>query len=215
MSSRLPWRHVGVRVARIVGGAEQSPGQQRAARPSGTNLIGRAGSQATPPGVSQQQRPSRPERTAAGAIAVASAITRPIRSTQHGRLGCDEDDEDDEDDGKPRVSSAQSQDAQSVWAQLPRTAQGDSYFSFHAVPPNATVPRPSDWRARERLEGGGLARGQVADMADTFQGEPRLSARDPGVTSCLARLKAARTGTISRTNAIISRTSWKKRTQNG
>lgn len=176
MSSRLPWRRVGVRVARIVGGAEQSPGQQRAARPSGTNLIGRAGSQATPPGDSQQQRPSRAERTAASAIAVASAITRPIRSTQLGRLAGD--------DGKPRVSSAQSQDAQSVWAQLPRTAQGDSYFSLHALPPGATLPRPPDWgrrrrrrwRARERLEGGGLALGQVADMADTFQGEPRRSA---------------------------------------
>lgn len=165
MSSRLPWRHVGVRVARIVGGAEQSPGQQRAARPSGTNLIGRAGNQATPPGDSEQQRPSRPERTAASAIAVASAITRPIRSTQLGRLGSGH--------GNLRVSSAQSQDAQSVWAQLPRTAQGDSYFSLHALPPNATVPRPPDW---ERLEGGGLARGQVADMADTFQGEPRRSA---------------------------------------
>lgn len=141
MSSRLPWRHVGVRVARIVGGAEQSPGQQRAAaRPSGANLIGRAGSQATPPGDSEQQRPSRPERTAAGAIAVASAITRPIRSTQLGRLGCG----GGGDGGEPRVSSAQSQDAQSVWAQLPRTAQGDSYFSLHALPPNATVPRPPD-----------------------------------------------------------------------
>lgn len=185
MSSRLPWRHVGVRVARIVGGAEQSPGQQRAARPSGTNLIGRAGSQATPPSDSEQQRPSRPERTAASAIAVTSAITRPIRSTQLGRLAGD--------DGKPRVSSAQSQDAQSVWAQLPRTAQGDSYFSLHALPPNvpawppdATVPRPGPrppdcrrrprHRAGERLEDGGLARGQVADMEDTFQGEPRRSA---------------------------------------
>lgn len=212
MSSRLPWRHVGVRVARIVGGAEQSPGQQRAARPSGTNLIGRAGSQATPPGVSQQQRPSRPERTAAGAIAVASAITRPIRSTQLGRLGCDDE---DEDDGKPHVSSAQSQDAQSVWAQLPRTAQGDSYFSLHALPPNATVPRPSDWRARERLEGGRLARGQVADMADTFQGEPRRSARDPGVTSRLAQLKAARAGTIDGQTLSYHTRHGKKRTQNG
>lgn len=161
LSSRLPWRRVGVRVARIVGGAEQSPGQQRAARPSGTNLIGRAGSQATPPSDSEPQRPSRPERTAAGAIAVASAITRPIRSTQLGRLA-----------GEDGQSSAQSHRAQSVWAQLGRTVQGDAYVSFPAKAP--------DWRrrqrARERLEGGGLARRQVADMADTFQGEPRRSA---------------------------------------
>lgn len=170
MSSRLPWRHVGVRVARIIGGAEQSPGQQRAARPSGTNLIGRAGCQATPPGYSEQQRPSQPERTAASAIPVASAIKRPIGSTQLGPLAGE--------DGEHRVSSAQSQDAQSVWAQLGRTAQGDSYFSLHALPANATEPRPPDWRqrAKERLEGGGLARRQVADLADTFQGEPRRSA---------------------------------------
>lgn len=198
ISSRIPRRHVGVRVAGLVGGAEQSPGQQRAARPSGTELIGRrrAGSQATPPGDSQQQRPSRAERTAIGGVAITSVVTQPIRSPQHGRLAGA--------DGKsPRVSSAQSQDTQSVRAQLGRTAQGDSYFSLHALPAGvpAQVPLPEPRPLRPSRPS---PHRQVADVADSFQGESRRPAGDPSVTSCLAEQRA------TPTNATISRTAWKK-----
>lgn len=154
--NRFVWRCLRMWLVWIIGGTEQSPRQQQAARQRYTSIIGRFGEQATPPSVLQQQWSSWPRRAEAARLIVTSVTEQPIRGYYFRRLSTK--------DTTPSMSIIYGQIRGFFSSSVFWTFNWNFHFSLHtlcsepstryqviAAPP--AEPCPSDCRSNRKENG--------------------------------------------------------------